>query len=428
MNQAMPRGVLDVYLNDEQLGAIDDRTMGFVAFDFTEAAVDRHGIGSRVLSLSIPVSRDTVDPFVATPFFAGLLPEGDARTRLCEEFRVSPDDPFALLTVLGRESAGALVIAPPGEAPRSTEEMGVRALDDLALAAELDRLALTPLGVTVEDDEIRLSLAGVQEKLPLVQLDGGRLGLPLHGHPSTHIAKPARRADRFPELVQNEAFCLEVAAALDIPTAAFSVIAPGGEPVLLVERYDRARDADGAIVRLHQEDACQATGRYPATKYEIAGGPSLADVAELIGDHSSQPAVDRMTLMRLTTLNAVLGNCDAHGKNLSFLHGPGGVRLAPAYDLVSTEAYAHTDTLGMRIGGVDRLRDLDREALLVQADAIGVPRRLGERIVGELADAFPAALDSARERAVAEGWLAGVIDRVIVASRKRAERLLGVGG
>ena len=419
-----PRGSLDVYLNGELLGFLSDRTLGYLAFDFDEAAITTHGIGSRILSLAMPVSWETVDPFVATAFFAGLLPEGEARQRLSDEFRVSPDDPWALLEVLGRESAGALVIIPGGEGLPTNAAAAVRPLDEQALKAELDRLSLSPLGVTADDDEVRLSLAGVQDKLPLVQLNDGRLALPLNGHPSTHIAKPARQVERFPELVQNEAFCLATAEALDIRTAAFSVITVGDEQVLLVKRYDRAGNTNGQTVRLHQEDACQATATHPNFKYEGSGGPSLAQVADLISAHSSQPGLDRMTLLRLTVANAVLGNCDAHGKNISFLHQEEGVRLAPAYDLVSTEAYPHTDKLGMRIGGVDRLRDVTREALIVQAGALGISPQLAERLLANLAERFPASLTAARERAEREGWATPITTRIADASADRARRIL----
>ncbi|MEX0610662.1 MAG: HipA domain-containing protein, partial [Pirellulales bacterium] len=393
-----------MYLHGELLGSLSDRTVGFVGFDFDEAAIVRHGIGSRVLSLSMPVSWDSVDPFIATAFFSGLLPEGEARQRLTEEFQVSPDDPYGLLELIGRESAGALVIVPSGKQPPSEAEASVRVLDERALAAELGRLTLTPLGVTVDDDEIRLSLAGVQNKLPLVVVvddDDDALGLPLNGHPSTHIAKPSptgERGERFPCLVENEAFCLAAVAELGIPTARFRILDVSGENVLLVERYDRFRE-DGRIRRLHQEDACQAAAINPAFKYESGGGPSLVTVTSLIADHSSQPGRDRIVLFRLTVANLLFGNCDAHGKNISFLHTEEGVRLAPAYDVVSTQAYPHTDRLGMRIDGVERLRDVDRGAVLAQAGVMGLPPRLASGQLAEMAERLPASIDAALTRA-----------------------------
>lgn len=425
MSGSQSRGLLDVYLGDELLGTLEDRTLGYVAFDFDEGAIERHGVGARLLSVGLPVAWETVDPLVATPFFAGLLPEGDARRRLADEFRLGQLDTWGLLRVIGRESAGALVIVPPGEPPPEPATGRPEPLSDEQLAAQLERLRVAPLGVTVEDDQVRLSLAGVQSKLPLVSLDGGGLALPLRGQPSTVIAKRAPPDDRFPGLVANEAFCLSVAAALGVPTTAFRVISVAGRSVLLVDRYDRLRDAAGRTVRLHQEDCCQAVGVNPEFKYETGGGPSLERIAALLSEHSLQPGIDRLSLLRLTAANLLLGNCDAHGKNLSLLHTSAGVQLAPAYDIVSTEAYTHTDELGMRIGGRERLREVSREALLEQAGRIGVGARLAERVLGELRGRLPAALESGRATAEAEAWAAPVVERIAEQTRDRAARLLG---
>lgn len=424
------RGVLDVFLGDELLGQLEDRTLGYVAFDFAEQTILNHGAGSRLLSLSMPMSFETVDPFIATAFFAGLLPEGSARQRLADEFRIGPEDTWALLEVLGRESAGALVILPEGDRPVAPGHVGLQPLTDEQLAAKLDALSVSPLGVTVRTDEVRLSLAGVQDKLLLVRLDEGALALPVGGHPSNLIAKPERNRAGYPGLVANEAFCLAVSAELDIPTASFGVVhldlAAAGTrrmPLLLVDRYDRVRDG-GTLLRLHQEDACQAAAILPNYKYEGRGGPSLAGVAALISEFSAQPALDRVALYRLAILNGLLANADAHGKNLSFLHTPDGVQLAPAYDLVSTAAYPLlSDVLAMRIGGVERIADLTRQACLNCADEIGVGARLAIRLLGEMEEQLPIALDAALTRATHAGWAEPIVEQIAEASRERAARV-----
>ena len=414
------RGFLDVWLEGELLGQLHDRTLGYLAFDFDEATIERHGVGSLLLSLSLPVSWETVDPFVATPFFAGLLPEGAGRERLCGQFGVALEDNWGLLAVLGRESAGALVIVAAGEAPPDESDPGLQPLDEDELAAELDALGEAPLGVTVDDDEIRLSLAGVQDKLPLARTPEGQLALPLRGHPSTVIAKPSRQTERFPDLVANEAFCLTVATLTGLPTTDFSVEHVRGVPLLLVERFDRRTDDEGRTVRVHQEDACQATAILPSQKYEHHGGPSLARVAALIDEHSKQPGLDRLSLLRLTVLNTLLGNADAHGKNVSFLHTEDGVVLAPAYDLVSTQAYAHTDLLAMKIGAVERLRHVRRSDLIEQAAAIGIRERLANQVIDEVGEKLAGALDLAQTKAAKEGWESAVIERIVAGARERA--------
>lgn len=425
MSGLQSRGALDVVIGDELIGELVDRTLGYVAFDFAEAAVERHGVGARLLSVGVPVMWDTVDPLVATPFFAGLLPEGEARRRLAEEFRLTLHDTWGILRALGRESAGALVIMSSGEPPPSPAEGTPEPLSEERLAAQLDRLNLAPLGVTVDNDEVRLSLAGVQGKLPLVRIGGGGLALPVRGQPSTVIAKPAPRDDRFPDLVANEAFCLAVAAALGVPTTSFQVITVAGMRVLLVERYDRLRGDAGRTLRLHQEDCCQAAGVNPELKYETGGGPSLERIAGLLNEYSAHPGIDRLNLLRLTAANLVLGNCDAHGKNLSLLYTAAGVQLAPAYDIVSTEAYTHTDQLGMAVGGRERLRDVDAAALLEQAGRIGVGTVLAKRVIGELRERLPAVLEVVQAQAETEGWATPIIERIVEQTRLRVARILG---
>jgi serine/threonine-protein kinase HipA len=423
------RGVLDVFLGNELLGQLEDRTLGYVAFDFTEQTILNHGAGSRLLSLSMPMAFESVDVFIATAFFAGLLPEGAARQRLADEFRIGAEDTWALLQVLGRESAGALVILPEGDRPIAPGHVELQPLTDQQLATELDALTISPLGVTVRTEEVRLSLAGVQDKLPLVRLDEGALALPVGGHPSNIIAKPERARGDYPGLVANEAFCLAVSAELGIPTASFSVVHLdlAGDmrqmPVLLVDRYDRVRD-DGTLLRLHQEDACQAAAIHPNYKYEGRGGPSLARVAALISEFSAQPALDRIALYRLAILNGLIANADAHGKNVSFLHTPDGVQLAPAYDLVSTAAYPHlSDVLAMRIGGVERIADLTRQACLDCADEIAVGARLADRLLGEMEEQLPTAMDAALARARQAGWAAPIVEQIAEATRERAARV-----
>lgn len=419
------RGVLDVFLGGELMGKLEDRTLGYVGFDFDENAILAHGVGRRPLSLSLPIEWDPADVLASTAFFSGLLPEGRARQRLAEDFATPIEDTWGLLRVLGRESAGAIVILPENERP--SPDFGTTTPGPLTseeLRRELDRLGVAPLGVSAADGEVRLSLAGVQDKLPLVRVEQDVFARPLEGRPSTVIAKPERDSERFPGLVGNEAFCLAVVAELDVPTATFSVLELDALPVLLVDRYDRVHDG-ATLVRLHQEDACQATAIFPAFKYERDGGPSLARIGDLIGEYSSQPGIDRTNLLALTIANVVLGNCDAHGKNVSFLHEGEAVRLAPAYDIVSTAAYPrHTDALGMRVGPAAHLSEVDRDALLQAAAALGIGARLAERTLAEAKDGLERAIGAAEARAESEGWATALTRDIAAASRRRAREML----
>ena len=421
MSGLQPRGSLDVYLGEQLLGQLEDRTLGYVAFAFVDEAIERYGLGSRVLSVNLPISEGKTDAMMTTPFFRGLLPEGAALDRIASEFQVDPGDTWGLLGLIGRESAGALTILAAGEQLPAPAAAPPPPLTEEELTTAIAELTDKPLGVTVEEDEVRLSLAGVQDKLPLVELADGRLAHPVRGQPSTLIAKPGKEA--FADLVPNEAFCLAVATELGLPVAGFRVLQVGGRPLLIVERYDRTIDANGRMVRLHQEDVCQAGGINPGFKYEYAGGPSLANVAALLSDHSFQPGIDRRHLFKLAAVNALLGNCDAHGKNLSLLHTEVGVSLAPAYDLVSTEAYVHTDRLGMRLGPAERLRNVDLAAL-VDTSRITSGLRAGQPILQELAEQLPGALAAAEQRAHTEGWHVARVTQIANDTSARAARML----
>jgi len=417
---------LDVYLSGTLVGQLEDRTLGFVALRFSPEAVEQFGAGARVLSVGLPVSDVVVDPLDATPFFAGLLPEGEARTRIAEEFRLSPSDTFGLLQAIGRECAGALTIVPQGVRPGVPGKGEVRWLEEAELADVLRRLGDVPLGVTVDDDTIRLSLAGVQDKLPAV-VDDDAVGLPEHGFPSTHILKPgSSRRDRegrlrFPDLVENEAYCLALAGRLGVPTSVFRMLRVQGEAVLAVERFDRHRRG-GLVERIHQEDACQALGVPPESKYEAGGGPGLRAVADVIRNASAQPAADRLSLFDRTVVNCLIGNAEAHAKNFAFLHEPDGVRLAPAYDLVSTAAYAHTDRLAMRVGGVERIRDLDRDGVLQSGTDLALPASISGRRLDALLAHLGPALEATLAVARADGWYVERLDRIASDIRTRARR------
>ena len=205
-----------------------------------------------------------------------------------------------------------------------------------------------------EDGEFRLSLAGAQDKLPVVVGDDGRIGLTTGQVPSTHILKtPIARLDG---TVANEALCPAIGRALGIATVTATPRRAGDRAFLLVERYDR-HIVDGAVHRLHQEDFCQALGIPAERKYQAQGGPSLADAFALVRRATAVPAREVLALLDQLALSLLVGNHDAHGKNYSLLYLPGaaGAVLAPAYDVLSTFASHRSHNLArkqaMSVGG-----------------------------------------------------------------------------
>lgn len=336
-------GLLDVYLNQDLAGVLEE-SQGKLSFTYQQAWLE----SEQFIPLSVTM-RPQPEPFpdeIARPFFENLLPEGEIRGAIAKLKQVSERNTFGLLGEIGGDCAGSISLSPHGEKPRPNE--GYEALGDERLAEVLAGMAKRPL--LVIDDELRLSLAGAQNKLPL-RYDGKQLSLPRGSAPSSHILKPG---GGFGHMPANEHFCMRLAEALELPVPA-SLILRKPESLYLIERYDRARTPDGTLTRVHQIDFCQALNLPSQKKYEHEGGPSLALCFEVIKKFSSQPAKDRLNLICWTIFNYLVGNADAHAKNLSLLITREGVALAPFYDLVSTAAYRElTEKLALKIGGENR--------------------------------------------------------------------------
>jgi len=324
------------------------------------------------------------------PFFSGLLPEESQRQAVAQALGVSPANDFALLDRLGGDVAGALQLLPPGEIPAAPSAVTPIALDDEELVKLLDRLPVRPL--LAGEAGLRLSLAGAQAKLPVVLVNGA-VALPSPGQPTTHILKPP--IARFPATTENEAFVMCLAAAIGLPVAPVEARTAKDRPFLLVQRYDRSISDKGTVVRLHQEDFCQALGVPPETKYASEGGPGLKECFSLVRRVSALPAVDVLRLLDAVIFNLVVGNADAHGKNFSILYGADGPRLAPLYDLLATTAYSDlSPKMAMKIGKRATLEEMDSRAWArFGVDAgIGVP--LIRRRVGELCQRIQTSAES----------------------------------
>ncbi|HEX2070748.1 MAG TPA: type II toxin-antitoxin system HipA family toxin [Thermoleophilaceae bacterium] len=365
---------LDVWLYGRRAGRLE-QVDGRMRFTYAADYVDA---GGAPLSCSLPLGAREHDR-EAEAFFANLLPEGEARTLVARRLGVSAGNDFGLLYEIGGDCAGAVTLLPPGASPDDLPAQAeVRWLDESELAAALDELPRRPL-LADPDEGIRLSLAGAQDKLPVVVRDG-RIGIPLGRTPSTHIVKTP--IVRFDDTVANEALCLELARSLGLSAASAEVRDVVGREFLLVERYDRRHAPDGRVERIHQEDFCQALAIPPQLKYESEGGPGLADCFGVLLASSNALGPDRLALVDAVTLNFLIGNHDAHGKNFSLLLEDGGTRLAPLYDLVSTAVYPGLDRkMAMAIGGeyrpdYVRRRHVDRFSQQTRRKAAPVRRRM----------------------------------------------------
>jgi len=334
------------------------------------------------LSVRLPLKKEAFSEDVVRPFFANLLPEGGVRTLVARKLGISERNDFELLAALGGECAGAISVWPNENHVSETNKEAIPLSEDELknlIAGMGDNPLLTMRG------ELRLSLAGAQQKIPVLVNDG-KIFLPGNGAPSSHILKP--QSPSFPYLAENEYFCMTLARRLgwDVP----EIMLRGGEfPYVLVERYDRKKDPQGQLQRLHQEDFCQALGFQDSQKYESEGGPGLAACFKLVSEQSTQPAVDKQRLLQWIFFNVFIGNCDAHAKNISMLISRQAYKLSPFYDLVSTKAYPHLSAkLAMKVGGQARpewilphhLERLAQQAELGIRAVISIGQEVQERL------------------------------------------------
>jgi len=358
---------------------------------YTDEARGLYSPGTPLLSLSLPVRAERFSQGVVRPFLDGLLPEGESRRIIARHVEVDAADTYGLIKALGRDCAGAIVIQPMEEsAPPPSTTVTAEPVSDEELADLVRNLRSAPLGA---GGRVRISLAGVQEKLLLTRMPDGTWGRPVDGTPSTHILKPEIAA--YPNTVENEAFCMRIAKHLGLQVANVETTEVAGRGLIVVERYDRLVQPDGTVERIHQEDFCQATGTRPDDKYQEDGGPSLARIADIVAAVTVRGSLER--LLQAVTLNSLVGNGDAHAKNLSLLHERAGVlHLAPLYDVMCTLTY-NDDRLAMYVGDVSRTNRVTAQRLVNEGASWGQPRERCEEIVTDILDRAPAAIEAARD-------------------------------
>ena len=338
---------LDVYFDALRAGRLTQDARGAMAFAYAPDYLADPA--ARAISISMPLGPARFEDHVARPYFSGLLPDEGARHRLAAALGVSAANAFGLLEIIGGDCAGALSLHPADTAPFAATRGDVDWLDDARLGQIVARLRERPL--LGGEDGIRLSLAGAQDKLA-VCADDHRIGLPRDGLPTTHILKPSIMT--LDGSVENELFCLRLAKRIGLTVVQADLRPAGGAPALLVRRYDR-QTGKGTVLRLHQEDFCQALGVPPEIKYEAEGGPGVTQSLALVDRVCARPAADRLEFIRRLIFHCLVGNADAHAKNHALLYRNVAPDLAPVYDVLCTAVYPRLHkSLAMKIGERDR--------------------------------------------------------------------------
>lgn len=337
--------ILDVYLHDTLAGQLSQNQNGELSFSYGADYLTKN---YQPLSVSMPLREQPYDHNISRPFFSGLLPDDTVRHKLARFLGVSEKNPFALLEAIGGECAGALSLHPHGPVLDKTHHNDMQILTQDQLYDVLQLLKRRPL--LAGQDGMRLSLAGAQDKLA-VAVERDQIVIMKGVLPTTHILKPV--IEDIKDSAHNELFCMRLAAKVGIDVPPVEIRYCKDIAFFLIARYDRIQ-ANGAVERLHQEDFCQAMAIMPELKYEREGGPSIENCQLLLKHHSTKPAFDQLSFIKRIIFNYIIANCDAHGKNYSFLYKKNGNKpeLAPAYDLLCTGVYPElSNKMAMKIGG-----------------------------------------------------------------------------
>ena len=342
MGRRSHTGTLCTWLNGELVGE-------WTLPRHTEASFTYHAEwfaspAFRSLSLSLPAvkSNPAVKGKAVNNYFDNLLPDSEAiRRRLQAKFKTVDTEAFALLAAVGRDCVGAVQLLPPGESPQGLDTITCTPLDTVGVERLLLQTVASPSSMAPDDeDDLRLSIAGAQEKTALIRHDG-QWCRPLGSTPTTHIFKLPlglvgnRRADMTTS-VENEWLCSRIMAAYGLPTAHCEMATFGATKALIVERFDRRLASAGTHwLRLPQEDFCQATGTPSSQKYEADGGPGMIRIAAILAN-SSHRDEDLRQFLTTQIVFWMLRATDGHAKNFSlFLQAEDRYRLTPLYDVLS---------------------------------------------------------------------------------------------
>lgn len=372
--------------------------------------------GSIPVSASLPLQAEPFSAEQTRNFFDGLLPEGYTRKTVANWLHEDEGSYLQILAALGKECLGALKVTDAEsqeEVPCSYEQLSLEQVRALAQEGATKSAELVA--------KSHLSLTGASGKVGLYyNQQNQQWYLPIGSAPSTHIVKQSHV--RLNSIVTNEQLAILTAKKVGIDVPDTFIINTGNfadEDVLFATaRYDRVWSHNPVMtgnlpmpLRLHQEDFGQALGIPATAKYERQGQHHFQDMFHILRRYSSDPIQDQLKLWDLVVFNFLLGNTDAHLKNYSLLHGqnPKSVRLAPAYDLVSTTAYkSSTRDMSFRIGGRISIDEINRTAFAASAGEVGLGQRIALQRFDAIADKFESTLRQSAYELAEAGYLRAI--------------------
>ena len=387
---------LKVFFGKEFAGVLASTADQGVVFSYDDSY--RTNKSNSALSISMPLSKKEYPQKECLPFFSGLLPEGDVKRRVSDFLHVSESSTLKLLQELGGECAGMISILPENkncsvQKSYAFNNENYELLDDETLYGFFKNINVRPL--LKAKKELRLSLAGAQEKLPLVYFDK-KFYLPKSDAPSTHIVKPSGDGE-LSTLSINEFVCMKLAQScgLNVPNVELKTI--NNTTFLLEERYDRIVNKK-SIKRLHQEDFCQALGIMSDRKYQNDNGPDIAKIYSLIQKECTIPLLDTKEFLKYVIFNFIIGNCDAHGKNYSLLYEKGSSKLSPIYDAICTLVYPSlTKKMSMKIGKHYEILKVTKQDFVELATSINLKSSIVLKMLDETITNITNGFDKIRE-------------------------------
>lgn len=332
---------LIAWMNGERVGILTRNTNGAHTFQYDPSWLNNRL--ARPLSLSLPLQLPVISSAAVLNYFDNLLPDSPlVRDRIVARYQAKSRQPFDLLREIGKDSVGAVMLLPPDSTPADLglnfERLDEHKLERILSAYQAD----IPLGMISEENDFRISVAGAQEKTALLATDAG-WAIPHGATPTSHIIKLPIGEIKQPfatldmrESVENEYLCLALARALGFAVPDASIIHAGKMKALAVQRFDRRWNHQQThLLRLPQEDMCQAFGLPSALKYESDGGPGIADIMQFLMG-SSNALEDCYAFMKFQLFQWLIGATDGHAKNFSvFIERGGSYRLTPFYDIIS---------------------------------------------------------------------------------------------
>lgn len=402
---------LNVLINNRLCGRLQKEASGAILFQYDRGWLD--WTFAFPVSLSLPLRPEPWRGDAVSAVFDNLLPDNPhVRRQVAERTGAGGVDAYSLLEQIGRDCVGAMQFLPDGEAPVGSGPVEGVPLDEEAIESLLANLAKAPLGIDTEQ-EFRISVAGAQEKTALLRHEHRWLR-PVGVTPTTHILKPQLGEIPTPwgvidlnDSVENEHYCLRLLETFGMPVARTEVATFGRRKVLIVERFDRRWRNDGQLLRLPQEDFCQALSTPSSRKYQNQGGPGVTDLLGRLRE-SDDPLADQAQILKSQILFWLIGAPDGHAKNFSLFLRPGGrFQLTPFYDVLSAQPAFDAKRIPHRSyklamsAGANRhygILDLHGRHFVESARAAGLGPTIIAKVINEVREAAGAAAEATRAR------------------------------